>query len=411
MTAEIGILNMRGLALAADSAVTVSGNGNSKVYNNANKIFTLGGSHSLGIMIFGNADLMGVPWEVLIKTYREEIKDEVFDSFDQYIESFFDFINQIDVINNLKGDDSVVISYCMQLLSDINDLFDARVSESVSEENEISKQELEELLVETMQEILLKIETNNIILSFDKSMFSIAYSEIINNIFSDVTSFDLENSTVELFRNLVFELSRRELFSGSKTGLVIAGYGKKDLFPKLVEYSIDGFVLDEFKFCEEKTVNIFEGEGAVSSQLVPFAQQEMVHTVLTGMDPNYKKFIVQQDASLANSLKDVLELDDGSRQVIDEIFQEKLNDMNSFSRSTFSDPVISTIDFLPVSELATMAETFVNLTSFKRKFTYQLETVGGPIDVLVISKGEGPIWIKRKHYFDPELNHNFFKRG
>ena len=58
-----------------------------------------------------------------------------------------------------------------------------------------------------------------------------------------------------------------------------------------------------------------------------------------------------------------------------------------------------------------MAETFVNLTSFKRKFTYQLETVGGPIDVLVISKGEGPIWIKRKHYFDPELNHNFFKRG
>jgi hypothetical protein len=37
------------------------------------------------------------------------------------------------------------------------------------------------------------------------------------------------------------------------------------------------------------------------------------------------------------------------------------------------------------------------------------ETVGGPIDVAVISKGDGFVWIKRKHYFKAELNHQFFK--
>ena len=31
-----------------------------------------------------------------------------------------------------------------------------------------------------------------------------------------------------------------------------------------------------------------------------------------------------------------------------------------------------------------------------------------PIDVAVISKGDGFIWIKRKHYFNPALNHQFF---
>ncbi len=36
------------------------------------------------------------------------------------------------------------------------------------------------------------------------------------------------------------------------------------------------------------------------------------------------------------------------------------------------------------------------------------ETVGGPIDVVVISKGDGFVWIKRKHYFKPELNPHFF---
>jgi hypothetical protein len=38
----------------------------------------------------------------------------------------------------------------------------------------------------------------------------------------------------------------------------------------------------------------------------------------------------------------------------------------------------------------------------------ETETVGGPVDVAVISKGDGFVWIKRKHYFRPELNPGFF---
>ena len=65
---------------------------------------------------------------------------------------------------------------------------------------------------------------------------------------------------------------------------------------------------------------------------------------------------------------------------------------------------------LPKEELAEMAETLVNLTSFKRRVTPSAETVGGPTDVAVISKGDGLVWIKRKHYFDPALNHRYFDR-
>ena len=54
-----------------------------------------------------------------------------------------------------------------------------------------------------------------------------------------------------------------------------------------------------------------------------------------------------------------------------------------------------------------MAESLVNLTSFRRHVTPDVETVGGPIDVAIISRGDGFIWIKRKHYFQPELNQHF----
>jgi len=40
------------------------------------------------------------------------------------------------------------------------------------------------------------------------------------------------------------------------------------------------------------------------------------------------------------------------------------------------------------------------MRSLKRHVSDDFESVGGPVDVAVISKNEGMIWIKRKHYFD-----------
>ena len=67
-------------------------------------------------------------------------------------------------------------------------------------------------------------------------------------------------------------------------------------------------------------------------------------------------------------------------------------------------PVRETIAVLPKDELAAMAEAFVNLTKFRRRVTPVAETVSGPIDVAVITKGDGFVWIRRKHYFAPDIN-------
>lgn len=65
------------------------------------------------------------------------------------------------------------------------------------------------------------------------------------------------------------------------------------------------------------------------------------------------------------------------------------------------------IKMMPFSELAEIAEVFIRLTQVRRRLSPDSETVGGPIDVAVISKADGFIWIKRKYYFDKELNYSF----
>ena len=66
--------------------------------------------------------------------------------------------------------------------------------------------------------------------------------------------------------------------------------------------------------------------------------------------------------------------------------------------------MIDVIATFPKEDLAAIAESLVNLTSFQRKILREAETVGGPIDVAVISKGDGFIWISNgKHYFQKDL--------
>lgn len=65
---------------------------------------------------------------------------------------------------------------------------------------------------------------------------------------------------------------------------------------------------------------------------------------------------------------------------------------------------------MPKQELATLASSLIEITSLKRKVSRVQETVGGEVDVAVISKSEGFVWTKRKHYFPAELNKRFFVR-
>jgi len=149
---------------------------------------------------------------------------------------------------------------------------------------------------------------------------------------------------------------------------------------------------------------------------MPFAQQEMVHSFLRGIDQKLKEHMQSSTKNLfqgaVEGIFGILERDDpASAKRLQKAIQPKLTKlMNGLfedwdeKSSWYWMPIIEIVSSLPKDELASMAEALVNLTKFKRRITPERETVGGPIDVAVISKGDGFVWIKRKHYFEASLN-------
>ena len=65
---------------------------------------------------------------------------------------------------------------------------------------------------------------------------------------------------------------------------------------------------------------------------------------------------------------------------------------------------------MPKEELVNLSESLINTTSLKVKVQDNLETVGGDVDVAIITKCDGFVWIKRKYYFEKSLNPQFFNK-
>ncbi len=92
-------------------------------------------------------------------------------------------------------------------------------------------------------------------------------------------------------------------------------------------------------------------------------------------------------------------LETSYKRLEDEFSKSILGDVIS-ARDTFR----QTIDSLSVEEMADLAENMVSIESLREKMTQPSQSVGGPVDVAIISRHDGLIWVKRKHYFDPKLN-------
>lgn len=92
MTAEVVILNKQAVALAADSAVTTHSRYGDKIYNTVNKLYMLSKYHPVGIMVYGSAEIMGLPIETVIKSFRSQQGHKEYLNLHDYAEAFQNFI-------------------------------------------------------------------------------------------------------------------------------------------------------------------------------------------------------------------------------------------------------------------------------------------------------------------------------
>ncbi|MDR0523540.1 MAG: hypothetical protein LBG62_03870 [Candidatus Methanoplasma sp.] len=408
MTSEILIMNEKCVAIAADSAVTV-GSGARKVFE-ADKLFSLSGSQPIGVMFYGGASIGDVPVSVLVSEYRSRPGAD-FRTLDDCVRDFMGFVErgggESFESNPLITADRVEREAAMQAI----DLLDSISREMRSGGRESTRGAPR--ANEIMRERLGAISADE-----GEASFMLSRLEASAEVREAIDRSPLCRGE-PLDRGLLLSLLSKVLASGGSkrrsTGVVIAGYGSDEPFPSFREIAVDGVFYRGPVYREVSSKKIGVG---TRSWIEPFAQDDVVRTYMYGFDEEMMvKMLADMEHLWNTAMDELVDRIGGNEDVKNETREKNRHRVAEYGRHFWRcctersyRPIQDAVRYLSKGEMAEMAESLIGITSLKRRVSNDIESVGGPIDVAVISKSEGLIWVKRKHYFNLDLNPRYVDR-
>jgi hypothetical protein len=421
MTAEIAVLNRSGVALAADSAVTIGPRGD-KIWTSADKLFQLSEADPIGIMVYGNADFVGIPWETVIKTYRREHGHASLETVEDHARRFFSYLSKNEVLFPTARQDRSALGLVRLLWLGIREHTRKVIDKEAEKRNGLNENEIPEVVNTSIATFVRLMRARPAIPGMTTALrerirgrLRVELKRIRDELFD---SLPMSSSAKRALLSIAVLMLTRQWLTMGKAGVVFAGFGSREFLPAVHAYEVESMIENVPRVGDVDSSVI---DDDMTATIVPFAQQEMVHAFMNGIDPRLLSFMQKSSRDLFvttfDSVTSLVKTSAPNVATQIDLLRGRLEHLVTALHSDWKaqcqnywDPVMSNIGTLPKDELAAMAEAFVNLTKFRRRVTNERETVGGPIDVAVITKGDGFIWVKRKHYFDPQLNPRFFTR-
>ncbi|MDD9821404.1 MAG: hypothetical protein OXU98_00710 [Gammaproteobacteria bacterium] len=237
MTAESAVMNKLGVALAADSAVTVSNRDADKVYSSSDKLFQLSDTAPVAIMKSGNADFLGMPWEVLIKVYRKQLGKKTFPRLSDYATDFFRFVSKLVRTNAIIFPQSVqdawVDFFAKNWLETIRDEVGERYEGDKEETTDQANKNMLPVIREVVAEFLEEKREDSKLPRFGASAahaLRTKHGRIVKKAIKDYFEgfhFPLPAKIRYSLENLIFEsISRTNFDSNDATSIVFAGFGE-----------------------------------------------------------------------------------------------------------------------------------------------------------------------------------------
>jgi len=389
MTAEVALLNKQATALAADSKATFGSGMTVKTYDSVDKLFALSREHPVGVMIYGNAEFMRVPWEVIIREYREKHGATGRATIHDWAENFFAFAGKFHDFSNRD----------MELAALTKTAPFLKAIEASALVNKSLEPLIRDVTGRTPHPALADLSEAEFIRVYPGLIER--FEEILRGHIGD----KLDRAMCDQLRTLLHRITIADIETVARSGIVVSGFGGRETFPALVNMESDGVIAGRLAVSKRTTSEITVDHP---SDVLPFAVRNVMISLVHGVDPAFLDYAltVFRDLIRANGERVIEELARGedqrarmfaeNRGMSDDFIRVFLDFLRDYIHDMHLGPFAATLQGMPGDEMAWLAESLVHLTSVKMRMSLGPEGVGGPVDVAVITKREGFNWVKRK---------------
>jgi hypothetical protein len=396
MTAQVAVFNERCVAVASDSTLTIGSGPKARTVQTADKVFDVGNQHRVVAMISGSANFMQVPYDVLIGEWKGQLGGPLA-TVTQYAESF---------VNWLAANSTI-------FTSDQQDIFVEWLTRDIylairrELQSELTERGLAHLPWDSLDVVALTdtvvgswvdiLNNRELLKGWDEAAGRQSLESrrplvqrAFDYVFDDVPRTS-RSDRILLEQIPLAALTRAEPWGVDAT-VAFIGYGSTQTFPghQVVELTgaVDGRALADWW---EPLSVAPDNRAAVT----PLAQDEAIQTFLRAYNADF--LVTAHDhleAALAAVSVEPTDEDEGQRrQAAHEALTEAFKQLSS---ERFITPLLDTIEALPRTDMARMAESLVGIQALRAASGDALPTVGGPIDVVVISREHGVEWVRRK---------------
>ncbi len=414
MTSEIAVMNQRAVALAADSAVTLIDGGLVAVRNDQRKLFNLVEGRPIGIMFFGLADMMGHPWETLIEHYQNKVKPkpqahvrDYATSFTGMLDNLVEFFPRERYREEYRRLLASVFRYVFHLAQFLRDSAEGETAEA-------SDTAILEMAIERVwrdyqfkDDGSPRPDLSCFPKDFGRKVAADYGGQIDELIAYGFAPFGLSKQAIQRLREIGVFCAVKDLFLEDVAGLVFAGFGADERYPTVVTCFVSAVVGGIVKRAEA-TVDSIDGE--VRSKIRVFADSEVTNAFIRGIDFNLERRLYGGFRAMMHGLVDQVvgafpTADANAREGVRERFQRDFvpryfaafhQMIAEYQQQAFINPILRVLEIAGRKELADTARELVTLNIFKKRIMAQKETVGGAVDVAVISRDGGFQWSSKQ---------------
>ncbi len=384
MTAQVAIFTPSFAVLAADSAVTVSGSDEERVYNGVEKIVPLSATEPMAALIYGAASIARVPWGTVLHAFAAETELRG-KSLSKVVAELAIFVQGClrDHLDEYGAGERQAQAYAA-LAAVVREALELSEVEPADAENSVS------LWLDEAEAVLLREVSwwsgQNLVLGVDEQREAKLHTEhrawadeCVESFFAGISgvSSALRQTAAQMLLLSATRCSPPGFRSARIGGVVITGFGTGRFWPGYCELLFDGVGLDGVRVWVGE---VWEASGPVGARVRPFAQISGVKTLMDGMHPALRQIVGSSmvDAGLdENQARAALQQAEASWH---ERHTQRINE---------------TLAHMPAPALCEIAESLVAITALEHRLTGSLETVGGTISVGVMSPGEPLRWGKR----------------
>lgn len=384
------MMNLYGVALASDTLSSRRAEDGWFTSEGNNKIWTIDG-HPVQALHYGNTVIGGIPHKIHFEAWVRTLTKPL-PNVQAYVTSYKNYCQSTKSIHSRKTEAYDLKTVFKDALNRLTNKVEPELANiDLSNTEEENQKQIHALLADQAKAFANFYGKSNKFEGATKPWLeeTIAKHKInLNELIEKSFDYPIPTNVKTILKRAMINFALAAYDIRSDTNLVFVGFGSKDEFAGSQRLRIRGIFNNKLLAITEAALYVSPDD--IDSRIIYAAQADAMKALIQGYHPNFGN---ELERTVSHTLHEFMKGKKMESRYAQELSDKITQELADYSRNQFIDPAFNAIMNMTPEQLATAAKGLVVMQAAAAGIGTQSPTVGGPVEVSMITRKDGVRWV------------------